>query len=233
MSAWWRRPARFSPGQRRLRLREACGDDRRIADFRLRLYRRKTARRSLSLGWCTTLGIDCSGLVQLALEMAGIDAPRDSDQQAELFAQPLPTHWRDMTWRRGDLVFFPWPCRHYDQPRPPHSRQRPRHAGRRRTSGASRDAWHRDHGDRADLGGAFGNSLRGLRSAIFLKGCRKSLRFTASAAIAALGRHSPLRLLARVGGPKRLCPASRQRVARQAQAAGPKKIPARFAQPLA
>lgn len=57
-------------------------------------------------GGRTTLGIDCSGLVQLALEMAGIDAPRDSDQQAELFAQPLPTHWRDLAWRRGDLVFF-------------------------------------------------------------------------------------------------------------------------------
>ena len=57
-------------------------------------------------GGRTTLGIDCSGLVQLALEMAGIDAPRDSDQQAEIFGRPLDTHWRDTIWRRGELVFF-------------------------------------------------------------------------------------------------------------------------------
>jgi cell wall-associated NlpC family hydrolase len=48
-------------------------------------------------------GIDCSGLVQLALAFAGIAAPRDSDQQAALGAPvaggaPL---------RRGDLVFLP------------------------------------------------------------------------------------------------------------------------------
>jgi len=48
-------------------------------------------------------GVDCSGLVQIALELSGIQCPRDSDQQrAELGAQiesgePL---------RRGDLVFF-------------------------------------------------------------------------------------------------------------------------------
>jgi cell wall-associated NlpC family hydrolase len=48
-------------------------------------------------------GIDCSGLVQLALAFAGIEAPRDSDQQQSLgeaiaTGQPL---------RRGDLVFLP------------------------------------------------------------------------------------------------------------------------------
>ena len=57
-------------------------------------------------GGRTTLGIDCSGLVQLALDMAGIDCPRDSDQQRELFGHPLPCHWRDIVWKRGDLVFF-------------------------------------------------------------------------------------------------------------------------------
>ncbi len=58
-------------------------------------------------GGRTPKGIDCSGLVQLALDIAGIDCPRDSDQQCGVIGQPLPCHWRDMSWRRGDLVFFP------------------------------------------------------------------------------------------------------------------------------
>jgi len=58
------------------------------------------------LGGRTALGLDCSSLVQLALDMAGIDAPRDADQQQELFGHPLPCHWRDVVWKRGDLVFF-------------------------------------------------------------------------------------------------------------------------------
>jgi cell wall-associated NlpC family hydrolase len=57
-------------------------------------------------GGRTPRGVDCSGLVQLALEMAGIDCPRDSDQQREAFGKPLTRHWRDMPWKRGDLVFF-------------------------------------------------------------------------------------------------------------------------------
>ena len=57
-------------------------------------------------GGRTPRGIDCSGLVQLALEMAGIDCPRDSDQQAEQFGKPLNRHWRDMAFKRGDLIFF-------------------------------------------------------------------------------------------------------------------------------
>jgi cell wall-associated NlpC family hydrolase len=57
-------------------------------------------------GGRTPRGIDCSGLVQLSLEIAGIECPRDSDQQQEAFGKPLPTHWRDMPWRRGDIVFF-------------------------------------------------------------------------------------------------------------------------------
>jgi cell wall-associated NlpC family hydrolase len=57
-------------------------------------------------GGRTPRGIDCSGLVQLALEMAGIDVPRDSDQQFEALGKPLDTHWRDRAWQRGDIVFF-------------------------------------------------------------------------------------------------------------------------------
>jgi hypothetical protein len=58
-------------------------------------------------GGRTPKGIDCSGLIQLSLEMAGIDVPRDSDQQREAFGKPLDNHWRDHAWERGDIVFFP------------------------------------------------------------------------------------------------------------------------------
>ncbi|APG89547.1 NlpC/P60 family protein [Sinorhizobium americanum] len=46
-------------------------------------------------------GIDCSGLVQLAMQMTGRDAPRDTDMQAAL-GQPIG---RDEL-ARGDLVFW-------------------------------------------------------------------------------------------------------------------------------
>ncbi len=48
-------------------------------------------------------GIDCSGLVQLALAFAGIAAPRDSDQQAAL-GEPVADA---APLARGDLVFLP------------------------------------------------------------------------------------------------------------------------------
>lgn len=57
-------------------------------------------------GGRTPLGFDAEGLVQLALDLAGIDAPRTYAQQRGLFGQPLPCHWRDIVWKRGDLVFF-------------------------------------------------------------------------------------------------------------------------------
>jgi cell wall-associated NlpC family hydrolase len=46
-------------------------------------------------------GIDCSGLVQLAMMMAGRKAPRDSDMQAQ-FGRVIGRH--DLV--RGDLVFW-------------------------------------------------------------------------------------------------------------------------------
>jgi cell wall-associated NlpC family hydrolase len=57
-------------------------------------------------GGRSSLGVDCSALVQLALAAAGISAPRDSDmQRAELgTAIDLDGAWQG---RRGDLVFFP------------------------------------------------------------------------------------------------------------------------------
>ncbi|MBP1851760.1 NlpC/P60 family protein [Rhizobium halophytocola] len=47
-------------------------------------------------------GIDCSGLVQLALQMTGRTAPRDSDMQAEGLGRPIARE----ELRRGDLVFW-------------------------------------------------------------------------------------------------------------------------------
>jgi cell wall-associated NlpC family hydrolase len=48
-------------------------------------------------------GIDCSGLVQLALMAAGIAAPRDSDMQAALLGEALD---EGAAPARGDLVFW-------------------------------------------------------------------------------------------------------------------------------
>ncbi len=48
------------------------------------------------------LGIDCSGLVQLAMAMVGRAAPRDADMQAAGLGEPIE---RDAL-RRGDLVFW-------------------------------------------------------------------------------------------------------------------------------
>jgi cell wall-associated NlpC family hydrolase len=53
-------------------------------------------------GGKTSLGIDCSGLVQISLQAAGIACPRDSDMQ-ELTLGKLSTLGE---LRRGDLVFW-------------------------------------------------------------------------------------------------------------------------------
>ncbi len=49
-------------------------------------------------------GLDCSGLVQLTLGMAGVAAPRDSDQQRDGLGTPVADI---ASLRRGDLVFVP------------------------------------------------------------------------------------------------------------------------------
>jgi cell wall-associated NlpC family hydrolase len=54
-------------------------------------------------GGRTSLGLDCSGLVQLANEAAGVPCPRDADMQAAEIGRPLdPT----VALARGDLVFW-------------------------------------------------------------------------------------------------------------------------------
>lgn len=49
-------------------------------------------------------GIDCSGLVQLALSLSGMECPRDSDQQRMALGREIPA---GEPLRRGDLLFFP------------------------------------------------------------------------------------------------------------------------------
>jgi cell wall-associated NlpC family hydrolase len=57
-------------------------------------------------GGKTRLGLDCSGLVQVALGAAGLDCPRDSDmQQAELGGN-VGIHDDLHGLERGDLVFW-------------------------------------------------------------------------------------------------------------------------------
>lgn len=55
-------------------------------------------------GGTSGFGIDCSGLVQLAMRMAGRAVLRDTDMQAETLGAPLDP--RDDALRRGDLVFW-------------------------------------------------------------------------------------------------------------------------------
>jgi cell wall-associated NlpC family hydrolase len=68
-----------------------------------------TARRFLGApylwGGRSTLGLDCSSLVQLALQAAGIECPRDSDMQAGLGS--AVDFGGDLSkLKRGDLVYW-------------------------------------------------------------------------------------------------------------------------------
>jgi cell wall-associated NlpC family hydrolase len=51
------------------------------------------------------LGIDCSGLVQLSLNAAGIGCPRDSDMQQNALGSALDSA-ATKNLRRGDLIFW-------------------------------------------------------------------------------------------------------------------------------
>jgi cell wall-associated NlpC family hydrolase len=56
-------------------------------------------------GGKTSLGIDCSGLVQVALNAAGIGCPRDSDMQEAALGHALSPAEAQQP-RRGDLMFW-------------------------------------------------------------------------------------------------------------------------------
>src|SRR6195256_2417850 len=57
-------------------------------------------------GGKTSLGIDCSGLLQLALAACGIPCPRDSDRQEQDVGGALAWSGDPRQLRRGDLVFW-------------------------------------------------------------------------------------------------------------------------------
>lgn len=56
-------------------------------------------------GGKSSLGIDCSGLVQVSLTAAGIGCPRDSDMQQTGLGRALEAHERSKL-QRGDLIFW-------------------------------------------------------------------------------------------------------------------------------
>ena len=57
-------------------------------------------------GGKTSLGLDCSGLIQVSLAAAGIPAPRDTDMQEAALGEPVAATSDLMGLRRGDLVFW-------------------------------------------------------------------------------------------------------------------------------
>ncbi len=57
-------------------------------------------------GGKTAAGLDCSGLVQTALEAGGVRAPRDADLQQKALGRALPLTADYSGLQRGDLVFW-------------------------------------------------------------------------------------------------------------------------------
>lgn len=57
-------------------------------------------------GGTTGFGIDCSGLVQLSMRMAGVSVLRDTDMQAASIGRPVDTSAGYANLQRGDLVFW-------------------------------------------------------------------------------------------------------------------------------
>jgi cell wall-associated NlpC family hydrolase len=57
-------------------------------------------------GGKTSLGLDCSGLVQIALTAGGIACPRDSDMQEQSVGRAFEPSADFSNLQRGDLVFW-------------------------------------------------------------------------------------------------------------------------------
>ncbi|KZL15676.1 NlpC/P60 family protein [Pseudovibrio sp. Ad26] len=57
-------------------------------------------------GGRSTLGLDCSGLIQLALQTGGVNAPRDADMQEAMLGEQLDLSGDLPALQRGDLMFW-------------------------------------------------------------------------------------------------------------------------------
>jgi cell wall-associated NlpC family hydrolase len=57
-------------------------------------------------GGKTMLGLDCSGLVQIALSACGRACPRDTDMQEAALGEPVPPPADISDLQRGDLLFW-------------------------------------------------------------------------------------------------------------------------------
>jgi len=57
-------------------------------------------------GGKTVLGLDCSGLLQVALTACGIPCPRDSDMQEQALGKLFAPELEASNFRRGDLIFW-------------------------------------------------------------------------------------------------------------------------------
>lgn len=58
-------------------------------------------------GGKSSLGLDCSALVQTACHACGITAPRDSDMQEKVLGERIEIPNDPAHYRRGDLLFWP------------------------------------------------------------------------------------------------------------------------------
>ena len=58
-------------------------------------------------GGKTSLGLDCSGLVQVSLQAGGLPAPRDADLQEQALGIAIEPAAAGADLRRGDLLFWP------------------------------------------------------------------------------------------------------------------------------
>ncbi len=57
-------------------------------------------------GGRTSIGIDCSALIQLALQATGVDCPRDTDMQEAALGNALADPRDHSAFTHGDLVFW-------------------------------------------------------------------------------------------------------------------------------
>ena len=57
-------------------------------------------------GGRTSIGVDCSALIQLALQASGVECPRDTDMQEAALGEALPDPEDQSAYLRGDLIFW-------------------------------------------------------------------------------------------------------------------------------